>query len=74
MHWDLRFRLSLSFLLFGKSPLDEGDITGMDTGGGGRGGGLCADVTELDVLEDPGNFEFRGAGIGLPFSGFTLFL
>ena len=35
-HWDRRFRLSLSFLLFGKSPLD----VEIDDGGGGRGGGL----------------------------------
>ena len=36
-HWDRRFRLSLSFLLFGKSPLEDPT---MDEGGGGRGGGL----------------------------------
>jgi len=35
-HCDRRFRLSLSFLLFGNSPPGVEN----DVGGGGRGGGL----------------------------------
>lgn len=74
IHCDLRLRLSLSLRFFGKSPPPVDAILEVDMGGGGRGGGLCAEVTEPGVMAAAGIFEIRGAGVGLASEGFILVL
>ena len=54
MHWDLRFMLSLSFLLLGNSPtaFPVDNLVCVVTDGGGGRGGFCTPDAPLTVAEE----------------------